>query len=358
MIGKVAAGGGVLLVGGCLAAGLTAAALIGGAATDAGAAISCSVTIPDGAGDSTNLNQTQLRNAATIISKGQDLGIDPTGLVIAIDVALTESSLMNDASQAVPESLNYPHDQVVPGDHDSVGLFQQRANWGTVEQRMTPLVSARLFYQGGTAADGYSEPGLTDIDYSYMTVAQAAQAVQVSAYPSAYEQWVNTAVATVKALANADMSSTCNGGGSFTPGEWVNPIDPDNDGVPDYLFTATFGECSSLWESCHTGLDMAVPEGTPVYADHAGTVIFAGWGGDYGNLVEIDHHNGVVTYYGHNSVLLVHKGDQVKTGQRVSMSGATGNVTGPHLHYEIRINGTPVDPYTFMVQHHVPHHQL
>ncbi|HET9015831.1 MAG TPA: M23 family metallopeptidase [Thermomicrobiaceae bacterium] len=98
----------------------------------------------------------------------------------------------------------------------------------------------------------------------------------------------------------------------------------------------------------HTGIDLAVPTGTPVKATAAGTVAIAGWDGGYGNLVEIDHGNGIQTLYGHNSQLLVTVGEQVKAGQVISLSGSTGNSTGPHVHYEIRINGTPVDPAPFI----------
>ena len=97
----------------------------------------------------------------------------------------------------------------------------------------------------------------------------------------------------------------------------------------------------------HSGIDLAVPTGTPVKATAAGTVVVAGWSGGYGNLVVIDHGNGIQTYYGHNSQLVVTVGQQVKAGQVISLSGSTGNSTGPHVHYEIRVDGVPVDPTPF-----------
>ena len=94
----------------------------------------------------------------------------------------------------------------------------------------------------------------------------------------------------------------------------------------------------------HTGIDLAVVQGTPVYATEAGEVIMSSWNGGYGNCIMIDHGNGVVTLYGHNSKLLVKQGDKVKKGALIAEVGATGNVTGPHLHYEVRYNGDPVNP--------------
>lgn len=98
----------------------------------------------------------------------------------------------------------------------------------------------------------------------------------------------------------------------------------------------------------HEGLDIAVDYGTPVRATASGTVSIAGWVGGYGNLVEIDHGSGFVTRYGHNSLILVVQGQEVKTGDIIALAGSTGNSTGPHVHYEVRVNGTPTDPLLFL----------
>jgi murein DD-endopeptidase MepM/ murein hydrolase activator NlpD len=98
----------------------------------------------------------------------------------------------------------------------------------------------------------------------------------------------------------------------------------------------------------HEGIDIAVPSGTPVVASASGTVITAGWLGGYGNLVVIDHGNGLATAYGHNSSLAVGGGQQVAQGQVIAYSGSTGHSTGPHVHFEVRVNGTPVDPLGYL----------
>lgn len=111
--------------------------------------------------------------------------------------------------------------------------------------------------------------------------------------------------------------------------------------VRSYTFTSPFGP---RWGSFHSGVDLAGPVGTPIYAADGGTVIRAGYFGGYGNCIDIDHGNGVITRYGHNSVLLVGTGEKVYQGQEIAKMGNSGNSTGPHLHFEIRIGGSAIDP--------------
>lgn len=94
----------------------------------------------------------------------------------------------------------------------------------------------------------------------------------------------------------------------------------------------------------HTGLDVGAPEGTPIRAPAPGLVLSAGPRGGYGNAVEIDHGNGLVTLYGHAAELLVSTGDSVVPGQEIATVGSSGRSTGPHLHFEVRVGGRPVDP--------------
>ncbi|WP_145406923.1 murein hydrolase activator EnvC family protein [Paenibacillus xylanexedens] len=98
----------------------------------------------------------------------------------------------------------------------------------------------------------------------------------------------------------------------------------------------------------HAGVDFAVPQGTTVRAVSGGVVIVAEWMSGYGNTVIIDHGGGLWTLYAHNSSLSVSKGDTVSRGDKISESGNTGNSTGPHLHFEVRDNGTPVNPMNYL----------
>jgi murein DD-endopeptidase MepM/ murein hydrolase activator NlpD len=98
----------------------------------------------------------------------------------------------------------------------------------------------------------------------------------------------------------------------------------------------------------HPGIDIANSVGTPIVATADGEVVQSEWYGGYGNMVQISHGNGISTIYGHNSRLLVHVGQSVKKGQVIAYLGNTGASTGPHCHYEIRINGTAVNPANFL----------
>ena len=111
------------------------------------------------------------------------------------------------------------------------------------------------------------------------------------------------------------------------------------------VLTSGFG---MRWGRMHEGIDIAVPPGTPVVASKGGTVIVAGWIGGYGNLVVVDHGGGLSTAYGHNSGFAVGVGQAVAQGQIVAYSGSTGNSTGPHVHFEVRINGSATDPLGYL----------
>lgn len=115
--------------------------------------------------------------------------------------------------------------------------------------------------------------------------------------------------------------------------------------VTNWNLTSNFGY---RWGRLHAGADVGVPIGTTVRASRAGQVITAGWVGGYGNCVIIDHGDGVTTRYGHLSEVTVSVGQYVDQGQQVALSGNTGRSTGPHLHFEIRINGEPVDPLPYL----------
>ena len=109
--------------------------------------------------------------------------------------------------------------------------------------------------------------------------------------------------------------------------------------------TSVYGKRSSGF---HTGLDLATSTGTPIYASASGTVKFAGTQGGYGKLVIIDHGNGYQTYYAHCSAIYVTAGQTVNQGDNISAVGSTGNSTGPHVHFEIRYNGSTLNPQNYI----------
>lgn len=123
---------------------------------------------------------------------------------------------------------------------------------------------------------------------------------------------------------------------------------------PTYMFPVTNWNVTSnfgyRWGRLHAGTDVGVPIGTTVRASRGGQVVTAGWVGGYGNCVIIDHGDGVCTRYGHLSEVTVSVGQYVDQGQQIALSGNTGRSTGPHLHFEIRINGEAVDPTPYLYQ--------
>jgi murein DD-endopeptidase MepM/ murein hydrolase activator NlpD len=111
-----------------------------------------------------------------------------------------------------------------------------------------------------------------------------------------------------------------------------------------YRLSSSYGP---RWGRTHRGIDMAVSSGTNVLASDGGTVIFSGWDGGYGYKIDIDHGNGIVTRYAHNSLLLVEVGEVVGQGEVIAKSGNTGNSTGPHLHFEMIVDGTAENPFDY-----------
>lgn len=111
--------------------------------------------------------------------------------------------------------------------------------------------------------------------------------------------------------------------------------------------TSRYGVSSRIRSSDHTGLDIATSTGTPIKVVAAGTVTCATYRGSYGNVVKVNHGNGLETWYAHTSEMYVTEGEKVEAGEVIAAVGSTGNSTGPHLHLEIRINGEPVNPQNY-----------
>ena len=112
-----------------------------------------------------------------------------------------------------------------------------------------------------------------------------------------------------------------------------------------YTLTSPFG---MRWGTMHTGVDLAAPYGSKIYASDGGTVTFAGWKGSYGYLIIISHGGLYETYYAHCSKILVSAGENVYQGQNIGLVGSTGWSTGPHCHFEVRYNGTPYNPLNYL----------
>jgi murein DD-endopeptidase MepM/ murein hydrolase activator NlpD len=178
----------------------------------------------------------------------------------------------------------------------------------------------------GAANDLSTTKELKLTDLSTLTSAEQAEAGEIDALQAAS----NDIAARIRA-AQAGQTSSPSAGGLVWPVS--GPV------------TSPFGW---RWGRMHQGIDIGVPMGTPIRAAAAGTIIYCGWESGYGNLTVIDHGGNLATAYGHQSSIAVACGQQVAQGQVIGYVGCTGHCTGPHLHFEVRIGGAPVDPMGYL----------
>jgi murein DD-endopeptidase MepM/ murein hydrolase activator NlpD len=289
----------------------------------------------------------QIHNAAVIINVGAELKLPPRAWVIAVATAMQESRLTNLGNLG---SRN---------DHDSLGLFQQRpsAGWGTPAQVMDPAYASTKFYEKLKTINGWESMPLTE----------AAQRVQISAYPDAYAKHEPLATQIVNLLADGaanavgnSLAMACAAAGQIAASGWTIPL------------KAIVGSGFRTPERpTHQGVDLIVGRYTPIGAaasgvvsrvkcdeDHSGHQTcnvdgYPGKGG-CGWMVEIQHAGNVMTRYCHMVQRpFVREGQQVTAGEIIGRVGTSGNSSGPHLHFEVHLNNDrssagAIDPVPFM----------
>lgn len=219
--------------------------------------------VPLPSGQTLPLLPEQQRNASVIIGVGREMQLSDQAIIIALMTAFQESSLLNLASPAVPESLNYPHDRLGVN-KASVGLFQQQhtMGWGTVQDLMNPELSTRTFFEGHDNPGAAPALGLLDLPgWESMSPGVAAQTVQISSFPDEYHKWENTARFLLENIAGADVAQ-CHSG-PVKEGEETDPEAPNDQK-----------------ESSGEGSDtVTVPEGTT--RESIVTAARSGVGGEY-----------------------------------------------------------------------------
>ncbi|WP_327391363.1 M23 family metallopeptidase (plasmid) [Streptomyces microflavus] len=289
---------------------------------------------PQGKQDTVKWTEEQRRNASVITNVARSRGLPPRAAVIGVSTAIQESMLKN---------IRY-------GDRDSQGLFQQRPSqgWGTVAQVTDPIYASNSFFERLAGVDKWQTKPLT----------QAAQNVQLSGFPNAYAKWEKAAGelvakswgkgAVISSTSGCDAVANAADASAAKGGTWVLPV--ENSRV-----TTPYKAGGGMWSSgSHTGIDFPVATGTRLQSVGAGTVVDAGWGGAYGNNVVIKMADGTYTQYAHLSKITVNEGQTVKARQQIGLSGATGNVSGPHLHFEARTGpayGSDIDPVAYLRGH-------
>ena len=207
----------------------------------------------------------------------------------------------------------------------------------------TPVVSAFGTSAVGTTGQGMvtgSRESVRPTRESSREALAAAAGTEVTPARSLQAREANAAIA--KLAASAEDAAK-----KLAKDAWQLPIAPG-----DYTLTSGFGECSSLWSRCHTGLDFAAPSGTPIRAVASGQVTSTSWAGAYGNRTVLTHEDGTETWYCHQLDFGVKPGDRVFAGQEIGRVGSTGNSTGPHVHLEVRPGGgDAVDPAEALTFH-------
>jgi len=179
-------------------------------------------------------------------------------------------------------------------------------------------------------------------DLSQLTAEERAEAEEIDAL-QAQSAAIAAAIREAQARAAAEAAAAAARGSSVAS---APPMSSGPLGWPvSGPVTSPFGW---RWGRMHEGIDIAVGYGTPIGAAGAGTVIYCGWMGGYGNLVVIDHGGGLATAYGHQSSIATGCGQPVSRGQIIGYVGSTGHSTGPHLHFEVRVNGAAVDPLGYL----------
>ena len=279
----------------------------------------------------------QLVNAAYIIEAGKAQTLSARDQTIGVMTAMGESGL---------RVLTYG-DAAGP---DSRGLFQQRDNgaWGTLADRLDPYTSATNFFKKLATIPNRESLAPTIV----------ANRVQVNSDPYYYAQYWDSAVAVVEGLTGVKTSlsngtgdqvcaSGTTGAGTVSTQGWALPAA----GPIASPFGMRFHPIYHQWR-LHAGVDIGAACDDPIYAAQAGTVTATGFGVGYGNngTIVIDHGGGVQTVYLHEyaSGILVHDGDKVTAGQQIGRVGASGDATGCHLHFQVMVNGSPIDPVPFM----------
>ncbi|MEV5012966.1 peptidoglycan DD-metalloendopeptidase family protein [Streptomyces sp. NPDC053780] len=207
----------------------------------------------------------------------------------------------------------------------------------------------KKLYEDNREAIG-SDPSLIHPGLKLSVGAKAAQSEKPAAEKPAAEKPAEAEKPAAKPAEKSTDAEKASASDAGTSSGYTSPVAGGTVGTP-------YHQSGSMWSSgYHTGTDFVVPTGTPLKAVGAGTVVSAGPGGAYGNQVVIQLADGHYAQYAHLSSLSVSAGQSVTAGQQVGLSGATGNVTGPHLHFEIRTTpdyGSDIDPVAFLRSHGV-----
>jgi murein DD-endopeptidase MepM/ murein hydrolase activator NlpD len=272
------------------------------------------------------INFGSQKSVGDLLAEIEDVNDAPRVVVWVQAVAERQTSVVEEHRRLQQDTTQLRVDVAAARDAVALRRDQAAARKADIER----VRAERTQVQGSVAQEAANEQRLVD----NLNSTRAKAAAEVAE--------LERASAAIKALLQRKQS-----------GQTVVPVKPGflRAPVSPAVINSTFGyRIHPIFgdSRLHSGVDFNASTGTPVYAAADGTVIYAGWQSGYGNTVVIDHGGAIATLYAHNSAIAVTEGAKVKKGQQISSAGATGNVTGPHVHFEVRVNGTPVDPLGYL----------
>ena len=268
-----------------------------------------------------------------------------TGDWAYIEMLLTSESLADLIQRTEFVTMLIQDDETAAAELDSSRVALEQAN--------AELTRAMEAVQTKRAEVRAEELGLRTLQSARDSKRAAEQAVQNEKAALLAQTKKNIARLRAMALAeeqeSARIAELLRGGGSHGSGKYAGTFAWP---TPGYTHVSSpFGMRMHPilhYRKMHTGIDIHVPYGARIVASGSGTVISAGWNGGYGNFTMIDHGDGLVTCYAHQSKISVHKGQYVREGDTIGKVGSTGMSTGAHLHFEVRVNGTPKNPMSYL----------
>lgn len=294
-------------------------------------------------------------------------GISPYDAAAQADFDQIDAATSQDASSLIKPGLTSTDNTPLPRDGAFAYVVEDGDTVGTIALKFHISINT-ILYENRITANDFIKPGQKLTILPVTGVSHQVQARETLAAIANTFKADQSQILEFNKLANADQISV--GDILIVPGGTPPAPTPapssnygrssiaDNTPIPQnapaghsdhMLWPTTYHKINQGYRGrFHTGVDIDADTGNPIYAAESGTVTLAGWYNGYGLHIRISHGGGIQTLYGHASRLLVKEGQYVTKGQVIALAGSTGHSTGPHLHFEVRINGAPVNPFNYL----------
>ena len=289
--------------------------------------------------DTTHTVRLSLRALRLLaVGVGAGAALVAVGSIFSI-YTLTHAYLREEETAQLREANRIQQEQILQIAKKTSALGQEVDALQRTEDGLRALVGAPPAEADSAAPVGEAAPALTGGAPHALTTDEVGEALTM------LEERIATRRSSLGQLA-ITMQKDVPGASSFLGDD--TPVTTPTGWPTDGFISSGYG---LRWNGAefHQGIDIAAEMGTPIVATADGVVTLAGWNaGGYGNMVDIDHGSGVSTRYGHASAVVVTAGQRVRRGQIIAYVGSTGHSTGPHLHYEVRLSGQPVNPSSYL----------